>query len=402
MTKRAWAAIMVILFGILLGSGCAFAGNAFEDDLARKEFLYDKDFVSAIERADNQDWMRFNHFPEEFSGELGYAVADLDRDGENELLTVGICGKDELDEYRQIKYHQFQLRIEILEQDADTPHSYLLPIYMGFASLTSSWADPSEDAISALLRVYLFGEEPYIMVETYDCENFRGDGAEYQYLIMKYDGSALRIAAENGYEGSNYPAFETEHVIELARHGIGCVDFYAAHGGDGIIQTVEAYTPVAGVITCTLVNFNEYDSWVETGDGHSLDVSEAHVFSREELKAGALKKLWDGGNANPDPLTDWVRPNGYIEAEGDSNIRSLPSLDGKIVGLLKNGEQAEYLNVTMEDERGVNWYCVLVNNTYGWVSEKYTVAYFDEYLCTQVSWQQEEETEEIEEEAPIA
>lgn len=136
-----------------------------------------------------------------------------------------------------------------------------------------------------------------------------------------------------------------------------------------MIQTVDDYIPVAGLIARTIVSHVALDSWRENGSGKTFDVSETHVFSLDELYQGVLKKLWDGGNADPDPLSMWVEPSGSIEAATDLQIRSLPSLNGKVIGILNAGNQADYLDITLKDERDAEWSCILAGNTYGWISE---------------------------------
>lgn len=68
-------------------------------------------------------------------------------------------------------------------------------------------------------------------------------------------------------------------------------------------------------------------------------------------------------------------PSGYTTVkatEGDTNVRSTPSLSGKSLGTLHKGETASYLNETKKDDRGVKWYKISFKKQTGWVSEKYT------------------------------
>lgn len=132
------------------------------------------------------------------------------------------------------------------------------------------------------------------------------------------------------------------------------------------------------------------DSWKGAAGAADLDVSVTHVFSREELNDGILKKRWfddeedaalcneSGEDYGPwyedisSYQSSWFTEDLLVAAASDSNIRSLPSLDGNVIGLLKKGEQLVYLNISATDGRGVQWYCVPVGDTYGWISEKYT------------------------------
>ena len=58
---------------------------------------------------------------------------------------------------------------------------------------------------------------------------------------------------------------------------------------------------------------------------------------------------------------------------GDCNMRNNPNLSGKVLKVLKEGASAIYQGQTSTDNRGVDWYYVNYNGTYGWVSSKYTV-----------------------------
>lgn len=377
--------ILTVVLALALGSACAFAEGTFEEVINRQNYLYGQDFTAWLAHDKEHSWNDAydTKIPAEFSGELGYVTADLDMDGEKELLTVGTYDVDEWDNDYEDYWHWKKLRVRVFEPGEAEAHDCMqLSMSATDGNLAAS-DDPTEQPVNEILRVYLYGKEPYVMLENYSVESLRGDGSEYNYTILKYDGNALQLIAEDGYAGSDYPGFDPESANDLAQTGISCMDFNAVDNGDGIIQNVEDYTPIAGLIVRTIVSYDEFEKWEEARNRGALDVSVMHVFSREELEKGILKKLWKGDNVDMVSLIDSrATLNGCVEAVGDTNIRSLPSLDGKVIGLLKKGDTADYLNITMEDDRGVNWYCVSVGNTYGWVSEKYTIGRFDESICT--------------------
>ena len=60
-------------------------------------------------------------------------------------------------------------------------------------------------------------------------------------------------------------------------------------------------------------------------------------------------------------------------AGGDSNVRTGAKTTAKIIGILYEGERAEYLNETRTDARGVDWYRIDLDGTEGWISSAYTV-----------------------------
>ena len=61
--------------------------------------------------------------------------------------------------------------------------------------------------------------------------------------------------------------------------------------------------------------------------------------------------------------------------DGDSYIRSSPSLYGKQLSVLPQGASAAYLGQSSVDDRGVAWYYISYGSTTGWVSSMYTALY---------------------------
>lgn len=61
-----------------------------------------------------------------------------------------------------------------------------------------------------------------------------------------------------------------------------------------------------------------------------------------------------------------------VGKSGNSYIRDDAKLTGKALDILHKGEQAEYLNESKKDSRGVAWYKVNFEGTTGWVSSTYT------------------------------
>ena len=57
---------------------------------------------------------------------------------------------------------------------------------------------------------------------------------------------------------------------------------------------------------------------------------------------------------------------------GQTNVRTEPNLNGKILGVLREDKSLTYLNQSSTDDRGVVWYKVSFEGGSGWVSSKYT------------------------------
>lgn len=58
--------------------------------------------------------------------------------------------------------------------------------------------------------------------------------------------------------------------------------------------------------------------------------------------------------------------------DGQTRLRTTPSLNGSEITVMQKGDSATYLNASSVDERGVVWYKVQYKNHSGWVSSKYT------------------------------
>jgi len=78
--------------------------------------------------------------------------------------------------------------------------------------------------------------------------------------------------------------------------------------------------------------------------------------------------------------TDTALAIGTVTAtDGDSYIRTGPGLGYATLGVLYEGESAEYLDDTQYDWRGVAWYCIALEGSMGvgWISSRYTELYED-------------------------
>lgn len=82
------------------------------------------------------------------------------------------------------------------------------------------------------------------------------------------------------------------------------------------------------------------------------------------------------GNPNPNPNPDPAPSGRNVRAiSGDTYLRTGPGLSYSKIGVLYQGQAAEYLNDTQYDNRGVAWYYVRWGGGNGWVSSRYTTLY---------------------------
>lgn len=76
--------------------------------------------------------------------------------------------------------------------------------------------------------------------------------------------------------------------------------------------------------------------------------------------------------ADPVVLPTQTPENRYVRAAEDVNIRKEPNKGSGKLSVLYKGERIKYLNETKTDSRGVDWYKVEYNDSYGWVSSVYS------------------------------
>lgn len=70
-------------------------------------------------------------------------------------------------------------------------------------------------------------------------------------------------------------------------------------------------------------------------------------------------------------LTFSASASSYVTFTGDCNVRTGPGLSYAKLGSMAKGSTLTYLEESSVDERGVTWYKVSFNSSYGWVSSKY-------------------------------
>lgn len=58
--------------------------------------------------------------------------------------------------------------------------------------------------------------------------------------------------------------------------------------------------------------------------------------------------------------------------DGRSNVRTGPGLDYDSIGILYDGDTAEYTGKSAIDDRGVRWYQIHWRGRKAWVSSRYT------------------------------
>ena len=74
---------------------------------------------------------------------------------------------------------------------------------------------------------------------------------------------------------------------------------------------------------------------------------------------------------NDEALED-VTGGSRIRATGDVYIRRGPGLGFGKLGTLYKGDSLTYDGYSERDERGVRWYRVRYNGSFGWVSSRYS------------------------------
>ena len=92
-------------------------------------------------------------------------------------------------------------------------------------------------------------------------------------------------------------------------------------------------------------------------------VSSKYAMLLDDYATGSGDRA-DGEN----PLGDYTE----VVVTGNSiNVRDLPELDGKSIGIMKLDDTASLMGGTSVDDRGVEWYQIVFKGGEGWVSSKY-------------------------------
>lgn len=107
----------------------------------------------------------------------------------------------------------------------------------------------------------------------------------------------------------------------------------------------------------------EIRRYVPDADGGDYVYDLRVTFSSEgvEIPEAALALMMENAQVTADTL----------EATGNVNLRSLPSLSGEIVAIAEKGARMRYLGETRVDDRGVAWYKAEYKGREGWISSRF-------------------------------
>lgn len=152
-----------------------------------------------------------------------------------------------------------------------------------------------------------------------------------------------------------------------------------------------------GWVSSRYASVKNYDQKVTATSGQTYIRSAGSLYADQ---LGVLPKGASGTYLNQNHVDDrgvtWYRinyngKNGWVSSRyttlssqvelpdlkvtatsGQTNVRSQPNLNGKVLGVLKEDKSLTYLNQSSTDDRGVVWYKVSYNGSSGWVSSRYT------------------------------
>ena len=73
-----------------------------------------------------------------------------------------------------------------------------------------------------------------------------------------------------------------------------------------------------------------------------------------------------------DEMLEEISGGKKIIATGKVKVRKGPGLDFGVIGYLDKGDKLTYDGASEKDDRGVRWYRVKYNGSFGWVSSRYS------------------------------
>ena len=222
---------------------------------------------------------------------------------------------------------------------------------------------------SALAEAYLEATGERVNVRS-------GPGNSYTDLYTLVRGETVTYTGESAYDSAGVKWYKVQYYS----YGTGWVS--------------SAYSTVYGTPSSSLPSFGL--SYVQAEDG------DVNIRNTPNLTGKDLGTMYKGETAtylgqsstddrgvvwyyvNYDGTVGWVSSRysklyggsssaSYVQADGGNvNIRSTPSLSGKNLGTMYEGETATYLGQSSTDDRGVVWYYVNFDGTVGWVSSRYS------------------------------
>ena len=245
-------------------------------------------------------------------------------------------------------------------------------IVNGYAKDTGTWQKNSR---VQLVSLYINGTD-------YDQSYWLDDSAQMQYFPL--DGSivcsSLLLRFDDTYAGDEY---DDLCVTEI------CFCGYA--GDTSAIGAGAAAQMVASVLQSVRTTGNvNLRSGPSTGNAKLDTVPDGSIIEylgKEEYDSEGTRWL----NVRYGSQEGWISaeyadllgqdassgsaqvPGTYVRAtEGDTYLRSGPTLGYAILDVLYKNERAAFLGEVSTDARGVDWYKVNLDGREGWVSSRYT------------------------------
>ena len=213
---------------------------------------------------------------------LGYAIYDLDMDGEDELLVAQAAGDDCHVKVTVCEVTDGALT-EAASWDMETVTSSYGYDYDLYLPLTESVVEADDPSEFSQVFIYTLDGQTLIGLENHSYADLLADGSSALFICLQYDGSALSLIDYEGTAGSD---FDDETAGEIASHlaELGAsVDFFDwIWRQDYLADHLDVAARLFGYEATYYLNYQQGYSWMQNPKA-GLHLEDLKFDTREEL-----------------------------------------------------------------------------------------------------------------------
>lgn len=283
-------------------------------------YLYGRTFSGyVLKEPENEDVMPEYDVSEVPVQKLAYSVLDFDRDGEPELLKIGLNQNYTL----KLSMYECEDGQAILSDEKNLPEEL---------SIVSALSD--SDSEPGVVDCCLFGEERSLIgIERSDLESLRADGTDLQFVALAYENDAFTVENELSYKGSDGERNDKfmSGLEELGIH-VSWDELFARQSH--VFDYVDRYQDLMRMTTAYLCTHNEFSDWQED-ETERLRCTEITFSSREELERNTrlpTPETEEQAEGNEESEgADWSADSGgegYILPDSDKRYLAEEELSG--------------------------------------------------------------------------
>ena len=293
---------------------------------------------------------------------LAYNVLDFDRDGEPELLKIGLNQNYTL----KLSMYECEDGQAILSDEKNLPEELSIVCALS--------ADDSEPGV---VDCYLFGEDQnFIGIERSDLESLRADGTDLQFVALAYEDDAFVVKQELSYMGSDGERSDKfmNGLSELGIHA-SWDELFARE--EHVFDAVDRYQDLMRVTTTYICTQKEFSDWREEEETEPLRCTEIAFSSREDLERNTRllarepeeqsEQTEQTGQTGQYDESEWIAQSseeGYILPESDKRYiteEELSELSAEELRLARNEIYARHGRIFQNEFlnnhfRACDWY----------------------------------------------